>query len=165
MLKIFTPIIAWLKSAFTTVEAVVDPAIKDIEKGIPSILIAAVQALLAGVATGTPFAVVGATIESIAEAQGIKLVEGAAQVAYNIADSNQITAGTPSPTTVAATAAIAEATPLPADHPAVLAATAVITTAATTATVPDAAVVHSDDDVTSTVAASTDAPAVNGDAA
>lgn len=123
----------WLKTEFTLIEADIGLGVKYTVEELPSIAIAMLQAFLAGVSAGTPYATIGATALAMLESQGIKATVGGLQVALNAAESNLIEAGTPAPITVANNAAVAVATPLPPTDTAVVAAVAVATAAGTSA--------------------------------
>ena len=69
------------------------PAIKFIEANGGKAVLSLAEAILAGAVAGTPWSVLTASLLTSAEAQGIQLAEGAANVVLNYAQSNLLVTG------------------------------------------------------------------------
>lgn len=77
------------------------PALKYIEANGGKAILMLAEGVLAGAAAGTPWATLIASLGTAAEAASIQLVEGAAGVVLNYAQSNLVATGTASGAAVA----------------------------------------------------------------
>lgn len=85
---------ASVNHAITDVEQAVSAGLQFLKDNVPATVIALGEEVLAGAVAGTPWGALVSSLVAAAESKGVALLESAASVALNFAQSNLIATGT-----------------------------------------------------------------------